>query len=96
VVLELVEVETVVDAVTAARFVSERVEYIAAVRPAPVAALTAAIMAIVDLDILKSVEGRSEGFCCVESHSGQVIYRYGLSPCERVASIIFCPDELAT
>ena len=55
VLLELLDVDIVVDAVVAAaRFVSERVEYIAAVIPAPVAALTAAMMAIVDLDILKA------------------------------------------
>ncbi len=38
-------------------FFSERVEYIAAVRPAPVAALTAAIIAIVVFDIVRGCAG---------------------------------------
>jgi hypothetical protein len=50
---EVVDVaETEVEDVTACIFFSERVEYIAAVTPAPVAALTAAIIARVVLDML--------------------------------------------
>ena len=50
---EVVDVaETEVEDATACIFFSERVEYIAAVTPAPVAALTAAIIARVVLDIL--------------------------------------------
>ena len=54
--------EVVDDAVTevedaiACTFFSERVEYIAAVTPAPVAALTAAMIAKVVLDILREVQ----------------------------------------
>ena len=46
-------VVTVVEVVIAWVFFSERVEYIAAVTPAPVAALTAAMIASVDFDIVK-------------------------------------------
>ena len=54
--------EVVDDAVTevedasACAFFSERVEYIAAVTPAPVAALTAAMIARVVLDIVREEE----------------------------------------
>ena len=51
---EVVDVaETEVEEATACAFFSERVEYIAAVTPAPVAAETAAMIAIVAFDILK-------------------------------------------
>jgi hypothetical protein len=49
----VVVVEEIVEDTAAARFFSERVEYIAAVTPAPVAALTAAIRARVVFDILR-------------------------------------------
>ena len=45
--------DTALDDVTACTFFSERVEYITAVTPAPVAAETAAIIAMVVLDILE-------------------------------------------
>jgi len=45
--------ETAVEEETACAFLSDRVEYMAAVKPAPVAALTAAMIARVDLDILR-------------------------------------------
>lgn len=52
----MVEVaETDVEDAIAWAFFSDRVAYIAAVTPAPVAALTAAIIAIVVLDILKKI-----------------------------------------
>lgn len=44
--------DTAIEGEAVSFFVSERVEYIAAVNPAPVAALTAAMIASVDLDIL--------------------------------------------
>ena len=56
---EVVEVaETEVEDATAWIFFSERVEYIAAVTPAPVAALTAAIIASVVFDIVAGRRGR--------------------------------------
>jgi hypothetical protein len=55
---EVVEVaDIVVDDFAAWIFFSERVEYIAAVTPAPVAALTAAIIAIVVFDMVGGVRG---------------------------------------
>jgi len=55
---DVVEVaETEVDEAAAWIFFSERVEYIAAVTPAPVAALTAAISARVVFDIFKKEPG---------------------------------------
>ena len=48
---------TVVADATAWIFFSERVEYIAAVTPAPVAALTAAMIARVVLDMVKAFGG---------------------------------------
>lgn len=52
---EVVDVaETAVDDATACIFFSERVWYIAAVTPAPVAALTAAMIARVVFDILRA------------------------------------------
>lgn len=59
VVVEDAVVTTVLDA--GVRFASERVEYIAAVRPAPVAALTAAMIARVDLDMMAWMR-QSDGF----------------------------------
>lgn len=51
---EVVDVaETAVEDAAACAFFSERVEYIAAVTPAPVAAETAAMIAIVAFDIVK-------------------------------------------
>ena len=51
---EVVDVaDTAVELAAAWTFFSERVEYMAAVTPAPVAAETAAMMAIVDFDILQ-------------------------------------------
>ena len=59
---EVLEVaETEVEDATAWIFFSERVEYIAAVTPAPVAALTAAMIARVDFDILKKGARRAFG-----------------------------------
>ena len=61
--MEVVEVaETVVEDAAACAFFSERVEIIAAVTPAPVAAETAAMIAMVAFDILK---GGATGLGCV-------------------------------
>ena len=59
---EVVDVaETAVDDATACAFFSERVEYMAAVTPAPVAAETAAMIAIVVFDILEGTKGLGSG-----------------------------------
>jgi hypothetical protein len=60
---EVVDVaETDVEEATAWAFFSERVEYIAAVTPAPVTAETAAMIAIVAFDILKEGGATELGF----------------------------------
>lgn len=62
----VVDVDIVFWTVIARVFFSERVEYIAAVRPAPVAALTAAMIARVVFDILAVVVKVSrEGSYCI-------------------------------
>lgn len=62
-------VEREVEGWTACSFFSERVEYMAAVTPAPVAALTAAMIAIVVFDILADGMGV---YCIYLLHSGVV------------------------
>jgi hypothetical protein len=55
---EVVDVaDTAVEDAAACAFFSERVEYMAAVKPAPVAAEMAAMRAIVDFDILEGARG---------------------------------------
>lgn len=56
-VVEVAEIDVDVVAIAWAFFSPERVEYIAAVTPAPVAALTAAMIARVVLDILNVFRG---------------------------------------
>ena len=65
VVVDVVERE--VEDCAAWSFFSERVEYMAAVTPAPVAALTAAMIAIVVLDIVRvspGLAGTEAGIYC--------------------------------
>lgn len=70
-VVEVADIE--VDDFAAWIFFSERVEYIAAVTPAPVAALTAAMIAIVVFDMVGGVSGVFIVFI-----GGNVMRRYDL------------------
>jgi hypothetical protein len=79
---EIVEVEeTVVEVAIAGAFFSDRVAYMAAVIPAPVAALAAAIKARVDLDIFargfRRARGAAEGYLFRRlSRVGLVVSRF--------------------
>lgn len=70
-VVEVADIE--VEDFAAWIFFSERVEYIAAVRPAPVAALTAAMIAIVVFDMVGGLRGVYIVFI-----GGNVMRRYDL------------------
>lgn len=60
------EADSAVEDAAACIFFSDLVEYIAAVTPAPVAALTAAMMANVVLDIVKEGGAAPDGIYLVE------------------------------
>ena len=71
---DVVEVaETEVEDCAACIFFSARVEYIAAVTPAPVAALTAAIIAIVVFDIVRGCAGMREGYLLCWRQSARMV-----------------------